>query len=118
MNRQLLIALTLAVAGACGSRAQEPQIPPALRMELLIQNLDSESYTVRETASQELGELGEAALSVVEAALKHKSEEVRFRAAAILERLKVGPLLMLRKELAEYARSGEELDVEQGMFLL
>ncbi|MFN0017743.1 MAG: transglutaminase family protein [Pirellulaceae bacterium] len=118
MNRQVLLTLAAALAGACASPAQEQQDPIAGRIERLIHGLDSENYAVRETASLELIEMGEPAIPAVEAAQKYKSEEVRFRAAAILERLKIGPLLKLRKELAEYARGGAELDVEQGMYLL
>ena len=106
------------VAVAAGSLFAQTPIPEP-EMADLIGQLDANDYAAREAASLRLVELGPLAIPALEAVLKHPSEEVRFRAAAILERQKIEPLLRLREDLAAYAALPEEqLDVEQGMFLL
>ena len=119
--RITILVLIAALAGWGNASAQEvPAVTAATseQIERLIRDLDAESYSVREAASQELAKIGDGAIPAVEAAQKHESAEVRFRAATILGRLKMGPIMKLRRQLAEYAQSGKELDVEQGMFLL
>jgi regulator of sirC expression with transglutaminase-like and TPR domain len=119
MTRPIIPVLIAAVAGWGGVFAEEVAEETAETIERLIAELDAESYAVREDASRQLVEIGDSAIPAVEAAQKHDSAEVRYRATAILARLKVGPVLKIRRQLAEFALgSKEELDVEQGMFLL
>ncbi|MGI8979265.1 MAG: transglutaminase family protein [Pirellulaceae bacterium] len=119
MSRQTLVVLIAALAGWGRASAQEVTAAADEQIERLIKDLDAESYAVREGATKELADIGDAAIPAVELAQKHESAEVRFRAATILGRLKIGPVLKIRKQLAEYALSGMgELDVEQGMYLL
>ena len=119
MTTLYTLVLMSGLAGLGEDSAEEISVATAERIERLIGNLDAESYSVREAASQELVEIGDEAVLAVEKAQKHESAEVRFRAASVLGRLKMGPILKLRRQLADYALSGqEELDVEQGMFLL
>src|SRR5690242_9899813 len=118
MTRPYNLVLMALFAGWGSVSAQDSSLPAtAKQIERLIKDLDAESYAVREAASKELLEIGDEAIPAVEVAQKHESAEVRFRAATILGKLRVGPILKLRRQLAEYALSGkEELDVEQGMF--
>ncbi len=119
MTRNTLFVLMAAMAGWGEVTAHEGKVATAERIERLITDLDSESYAVREAATQELVKLEDAAVPIVEQAQKHESAEVRYRAAVILERLKVGPVFKIRKQLAEFAGSGKaDLDVEEGMYLL
>jgi hypothetical protein len=118
ITRLYTLVLMAALAGWGNVSAQEQPVATTERVERLIKELDAESYAVREAASQELAEIGEEAIPAMEAAQTHESAEVRFRAATLLGKLKMGPILKLRRQLAEYAQSGKELDVEQGMFLL
>jgi WD40 repeat protein len=66
--------------------------PPAdpKRIKQLIEDLDSDSYAVREKASQDLAELGLAAEEAVKAAVSSPSLEVRRRAEDLLRKLKGG----------------------------
>jgi Transglutaminase-like superfamily len=122
MTTLYTLALMSGLAGLGEDSAEEISVPTAEQIERLIRDLDAESYAVREAASQGLIEIGDEVIPAVEGAQKHESAEVRFRATTILGRLKMGPILILlklRRDLAEYAQSGkEELDIEQGMFLL
>lgn len=118
MIRPIILVLIAALAGWGGLFAEDPVATPETTLRL-IKELDAESYAVREEASRQLVEIGDGAIPAVEAAQKHESAEVRYRAIAILAQLKVGPVLKIRRQLAEFALgSKEELDVEQGMFLL
>lgn len=119
--RSLSMATAVCLLFAAGGSAQEPGGPsqPPEKIGHLIEQLDADEYAIREAASQQLTELGNAAKPAVEAAQKHPSAEVRYRIAVIQERMKIEPLRRLRQELAEFAaRPDAELDVEQGMFLL
>src|SRR5687768_6892708 len=117
MSRQTIVVLIAALAGWRGASAQEGPAAASAQIVRLIKDLDAESYAVREAATKELVETGDAAIPAVELAQKHESAEVRFRVATILGRLKIGPVLKIRRQLAEYALSGTgELDVEQGMY--
>lgn len=119
MSRQTVVILVAALAGWGGASAEEGPAAASEQIERLIKDLDAESYAVREAATKSLVDIGDAAIPAVELAQKHESAEVRFRAATILGRLKIGPVLKIRRQLAEYALSGMgELDVEQGMYLL
>jgi regulator of sirC expression with transglutaminase-like and TPR domain len=122
MSRTFFLATILVLTGWCELLAQpaEKSSPTQTkgRIQQLIADLDHDSYAVREAASRELVELGDEAIPAMEAAQKHDSAEVRYRATAILARLKVGPVLKIRRQLAEFAAGKEELDVEQGMFLI
>src|SRR5687767_5270320 len=117
MTRLQMLVLMAALAGWGNVSAREQPAATAERIERLVRDLNAESYAVREAASQELSEIGDEAILAMEQAQKHESAEVRFRAATVLGRLKMGPILKLRGQLAQYAGSGkEELDVEQGMY--
>lgn len=119
MTTLYTLVLMSGLAGLGEDSAEKISVPTAERIERLVSDLDAESYAVREAASKELVEIGDEAIPAVEGAQKHASAEVRFRAATILGKLRVGPILKLRRQLAEYALSGKgELDVEEGMFLL
>ena len=118
MTTLYTLVLMSGLAGLGEDSAEEISVPTAERIERLIRDLDADRYAVREAASQELAEIGDEAIPAMEAAQTHGSAEVRFRAATILGKLKMGPILKLRRQLTEYAQSGQELDVEQGMFLL
>ncbi|MBC7855879.1 MAG: hypothetical protein IAF94_20820 [Pirellulaceae bacterium] len=117
-KRFLLVVIAAVIIGGIVS-AEEVSKATSEQISRLIESLDAESYATREAATSKLVELGDAAIPAVELAQKHRSEEVRFRAAAILGRLQVGPVLKIRRQIAEYVGSGSpELDVEQGMYLL
>ena len=118
MIRKFVLLSITAMLGCGIISAQEGLSPSARQIQALIQNLDSEDFAVREAAMKKLMDLGEAAMPAAEAARKHTSAEVRYRAEFVLQRLKIAPLLKLRKELADFSQGSGELDVEQGMFLL
>jgi WD40 repeat protein len=66
--------------------------PPvdAKRIDKLIEELDDDSYAVREKASEELGEIGMLAEEALKKAAKSSSLEVRRRALDLLRKLKGG----------------------------
>ena len=120
-----MLRTAITAAGFCAILAIASPLllaqPPEQEQELarLVEQLNADEYAAREEASQRLADLGAEAVPALEAARRHPSEEVRFRAAAILERQKVEPLLRLHRDLAAYAALPDgQLDVEQGMFLL
>jgi hypothetical protein len=72
--------------------------PPCLAQ--LLQGLDSDQFTVREQASQELEKLGERAEPALRKALSDRpSAEVRRRVAALLERLDLAQSPMRLRQL-------------------
>lgn len=118
----MLFMASLAAGGWVNALAQESQLPEAARVESelqikrLIEDLDSDDYEVRESASAALRRLGPAALEQLEAAARHPSEEVRFRAGAVLHQIRVGPY---RDALETFcAQPDATMDVEQGMWLI
>jgi hypothetical protein len=82
----------------------------------LIEKLDAESFADREAATRELIEIGESAVTQVDAATQDGSPEVRKRAAAILRRINRPVIQAGFLELAR--QPDEKLDVEQGMWLI
>jgi hypothetical protein len=65
-----------------------PVPPDAKRLEQLVAQLDSDSFTERETASRQLAEVGAAAEEVLRKALdRDVSTEVRVRVRELLERI-------------------------------
>jgi regulator of sirC expression with transglutaminase-like and TPR domain len=118
MSRHQILAVVVVAVGAEIAWAQDGPAESARQIQVLIQNLDSQDFAVREAATKKLVDLGERAMPAVEAVRKHSSAEVRYRAEFVLQRLKIAPLLKLRKELADFVHKSGELDVEQGMFLL
>ncbi len=119
MIKKVILSLVVALTGGEQVSAQEGLAATDDQIQVLIQELGSDRYAVREVATKSLMEMGDAAIPAVEKARKQDSVEVRYRAEVILECLKNGPLLKLRKQLANFATGGTaELDVEQGMYLL
>ena len=105
-----------------GAAAQVASSADRQRQEKIqrwIEQLDADSYDERETASRHLIAAGPDAQGLVEAAARHQSPEVRFRAAAILEALQQQPLRDLEQEIVAFvALEDERLDVERGMCLI
>jgi hypothetical protein len=66
--------------------AQEPAATPPSpdRITQLIANLGSEEYALRESASEELAQIGLPAFTALEAAATHPDREVRYRSQRVL----------------------------------
>ena len=119
----LAFGLCTALVGRLDAQpADGPNAPNRHRREQLqqwIEQLDTDSYEARETATRQLIAAGEEAQPLAETAIGHKSPEVRFRAAAILQALQQKPLRELEQEVIGFASQKEEqLDVERGMCLV
>ena len=120
----LLIALTAVTQ----TRAQEEAAVNATarletsrrrQIELWIAQLDDDRYDVREAATRNLMNAGQAAIPLLEPIVRHPSPEVRFRADAVLKALAQVPLSRLQQEMEEFCRLPEErLDVERGLCLI
>ena len=82
----------------------------------LIEKLDAESFADREAASRELVEIGEPAVTLLDAAVQDGSPEVRKRAAAILRRINRPVMQAGFLELAR--QPDEKIDLEQGMWFI
>jgi regulator of sirC expression with transglutaminase-like and TPR domain len=96
--------------------AQELAEAGARPISRLISLLDADRFEVRERATRELFEIGMPAVDELQAARGHASAEVRWRAKSIVAALTVG---VRRRELTEFvSRPDEELDLEQGMWLI
>jgi regulator of sirC expression with transglutaminase-like and TPR domain len=82
----------------------------------LIQQLDADSFEVREGAARQLREIGRPALAALQRAATHPSLEVRWRAKAIAEGMTAG--VRLREFTAFASLPDERLDREEGMWLI
>jgi 6-phosphogluconolactonase (cycloisomerase 2 family) len=80
--------LVLAIASVASPAWGQSRTEVARKIEVLIMQLDSDSYDVREKAEKELTNLGEKARAAIERETKSTSAEVRQRAARILRELK------------------------------
>jgi regulator of sirC expression with transglutaminase-like and TPR domain len=96
----------------------------AVHVDKLIRQLDTNTFAMRESAFEQLLEIGEPAIARLQAVAKKGSVETRFRALKIV-RVSRQRLLEKRKRLLENgfrqldaAKTDEEFDVEQGMWLI
>jgi regulator of sirC expression with transglutaminase-like and TPR domain len=109
---RLLLAVVLLAPLAAG--AQQPADEATIAQ--LIQQLDSDTFDVRERASRELERIGRPALPALEAATKHTSAEVRGRAKSLVEVLTSG--IRHREFLAFASAPDEQLDLERGLWII
>lgn len=115
-NRMLLfIALVIGMRVLHAAEGEAPS-QESERISALIAQLGSAFFEEREAAATSLREIGSPAHSQLTDALKHKSVEVRSRAAAILRQLVRIPL---EEAFQTFARQPtEKLDIEEGMWLI
>jgi WD40 repeat protein len=74
-------------------RLRHPSAPQVVRIPDLIRELDSNSFTVRKRATEELEEMGDLAQAALTQTLREKTSlEVRQRVEQLLERLETGSL--------------------------
>ena len=96
--------------------AAQQQLADEGSIATLIQQLNADTFDVRERASRELERIGMPALPALEAATKHTSAEVRGRAKSLVEALTSG---VRRREFLAFASTPDErLDLERGMWLI
>ena len=112
----LAIFAAAALACLCWSRPAVCAEPDTAAIARLVNELDDDSFTIRETAYRKLLEIGLPALPELQAASNSESLEKRQRArqlaAGIQHRL-------LRAGFVELARQAEkDLDLEQGMWII
>ncbi len=92
---------TLLLAGAGGAAESVGEgvagDPDAARARLLVAQLGDDDWHKRDAASKELATMGEAALPLVEAALKSKDVEVATRASALVDAVRANA----RREIGE-----------------
>lgn len=114
----LLLCATGLRIGWAQDRGTRPAEDISERVAQLIRQLDSDSFSDREEAEAELGELGLPALSAVrEAARQHRSAEVRRRARHLVALIERSAVTLELKRLAAQA-DDSAIDVEQGMLVI
>lgn len=105
-----------AFIGAQQVRADAAGDEESARVEKLIEQLGSAFFDEREAAATELRKIGTRACEKLADARNHPSAEVRSRATALLRQLHVFPLRDAFQAFAKQA--DEQLDLEEGMFLI
>ena len=100
----------------CSQSPPADGAPSEQQLARLIEQLDADTFDVRERATRELHAIGLPALPALEAARTHTSAEVRGRVKVLIESLTTG---VRRREFQEFAMTPDEsLDVEHGMWLI
>ena len=91
----------------------------AARIARLIEQLGSAFFDEREAAAAELRQIGPSAQPLLATATKHRSAEVRSRAALILRQFDMVGRVPLQEAMLKFARQPEEkVDLEEGMWLI
>lgn len=98
------------------SPADAAQAVQAHRIALLVEQLGSRNFAVREIAETSLRELGESTREALRTARRHPSAEVRSRVTTLLRQLDIVPLAEAFETFAD--RPDERLDLEEGMWLI
>jgi regulator of sirC expression with transglutaminase-like and TPR domain len=120
----ILVCLSLAAAGELLGQAAPPQtnaeaVEFAARIARLVAQLEDDRFDKREAASRELAQIGTAAQPALAVAARGGGAEARWRAAVLLEELRLAPLMKLRDELIAFAAQPDDTSsVEDGMWLL
>jgi 6-phosphogluconolactonase (cycloisomerase 2 family) len=92
MRTWLSLLLVLTLAGIAASQQAETPAEQASRIDMLIRQLDADSFSARQKAQMELAEIGEAAFEQLTAAAKDSSVERSQRATALLKEIRLGRL--------------------------
>lgn len=105
--------LLIASGGAFAQSPPEPLTAGAIaEIKQLIRELDSDTFALRERASQRLRQMDERIVPLLEEATTSASPEVRMRVAALLKITRIDPLE------AYCALPDAQLDEELGMFYI